>query len=76
MDHPLVIFLDDLQWADLASLDLMKVLFSDSHPYLLFIAAYRDNEVSPRHPMMLTVAEIQGLGNQIVEIRLENLKVF
>ncbi|GAA6618789.1 AAA family ATPase [Scytonema sp. NUACC26] len=58
--HPLVIFLDDLQWADSASLNLMQVLMSQSQGgYLLLIGAYRDNEVSPVHPLMLTLEELK-----------------
>jgi predicted ATPase/signal transduction histidine kinase len=56
--HPLVIFLDDLQWADSASLKLLQLLVKDTK-YLLFLGAYRDNEVSPVHPLMLTVDEIR-----------------
>ncbi|WP_341525910.1 AAA family ATPase [Nostoc sp. UHCC 0302] len=57
--HPLVIFLDDLQWADLASLKLMQLLMSEADTsYLLMIGAYRDNEVSTAHPLMLTLSEI------------------
>ena len=57
--HPLVIFLDDLQWADSASLNLIKLLMSESDcQYLFLIGAYRDNEVSPAHPLMLTLDEI------------------
>ncbi|MEG3895233.1 MULTISPECIES: AAA family ATPase [unclassified Microcoleus] len=59
-EHPLVMFLDDLQWADSASLNLMQVLIGQSEMgYLLLIGAYRDNEVSPVHPLMLTLGEIQ-----------------
>jgi predicted ATPase/signal transduction histidine kinase len=57
-EHPLVVFLDDLQWADLASLQLLKLLMSDNG-YLLMLGAYRDNEVSPIHPFILTVEEIK-----------------
>ena len=57
--HPLVIFLDDLQWADSASLKLMQLLMSESeNAYLLLIGAYRDNEVFPAHPLILTLEEI------------------
>ncbi|MDY6897381.1 MAG: AAA family ATPase [Cyanobacteriota bacterium] len=60
-EHPLVIFLDDLQWADSASLKLMQLLMSESgNAYLLLIGAYRDNEVFPAHPLMLTVEEIDN----------------
>ncbi|MEH2446918.1 MAG: AAA family ATPase [Nostoc sp.] len=57
-EHPLVIFLDDLQWADSASLKLMQLLMTDSG-HLLIIGAYRDNEVNPVHPLMLTLSEIE-----------------
>lgn len=72
-DHPLVIFIDDLQWADLASLELLKLLFSEAHSHLLLVGAYRNNEVSPRHPLMLTLSEIQKLGNPINQVQLDNL---
>jgi PAS domain S-box-containing protein len=55
--HPLVLFLDDLQWADLASLELLKLLMS-GNGYLLIVGAYRDNEVSPAHPLMLMISEL------------------
>ncbi|MDY7021657.1 MAG: serine/threonine-protein kinase PknK, partial [Cyanobacteriota bacterium] len=59
-EHPLVLFLDDLQWADSASLNLLKLLMTESEVgYLLILGAYRDNEVSPAHPLMLTLGEIQ-----------------
>ncbi len=63
-EHPLVVFLDDLQWADSASLQLIKLLMSDNS-YLLMLGAYRDNEVSPIHPFILTVEEIKK-ANAIV----------
>ncbi|MBF2026956.1 MAG: AAA family ATPase [Oscillatoriales cyanobacterium C42_A2020_001] len=59
-EHPLVIFLDDLQWADSASLNLMQLLMSGSDcGYLFIIGAYRDNEVFAAHPLMLTLNDIQ-----------------
>ncbi|MEH1852539.1 MAG: AAA family ATPase [Nostoc sp.] len=57
-EHPLVMFLDDLQWADSASLKLMQLLMADTK-HMLLIGAYRDNEVSPGYPLMLTLSEIQ-----------------
>ncbi|PSM47054.1 serine/threonine protein kinase [Chroococcidiopsis sp. CCALA 051] len=69
-EHPLVIFLDDLQWVDLASLKLIQLLVCDSHSqYLLLIGAYRDNEVSSSHPLISTLAEMQqahAVTNNIV----------
>ena len=58
IEHPLAIFLDDLQWADLASLQLIELLMNDNG-YLLMLGAYRDNEVSPAHPFMLTVEKLR-----------------
>ena len=70
IEHPLVIFLDDLQWADSASLKLMQLLMSEMDTgYLLLIGAYRDNEVNPAHPLMLTLDEIRKVYatvNQII----------
>lgn len=57
-EHPLVIFLDDLQWADSASLHLIELLMRGTG-YLLLLSAYRDNEVSPAHPLMLMLEKIQ-----------------
>ncbi|HEY9610043.1 serine/threonine-protein kinase PknK, partial [Allocoleopsis sp.] len=78
-EHPLVIFLDDLQWADSASLKLMQLLMGEaSGRYLLLIGAYRDNEVNPTHPLMLTLDEIrkaEGTVNQITLAPLNTLSL-
>ncbi|MBT9312692.1 AAA family ATPase [Leptothoe kymatousa] len=60
-EHPLVIFLDDLQWADLASLNLLQLLVAKANlttEYLLVIGAYRDNEVLAGHPLQLALNEM------------------
>src|SRR4030095_15722043 len=52
-EHPLALFLDDLQWLDAATLDLLEDLLL--HPdvrHVLLIGAYRDNEVTAAHPLM------------------------
>ncbi|NEQ38778.1 MAG: AAA family ATPase [Okeania sp. SIO3I5] len=73
-EHPLVIFLDDLQWADSASLNLLKLLMSEREKgYLLLIGAYRDNEVFPAHPLMLTLDEIRKAEATINTITLAPL---
>jgi predicted ATPase/signal transduction histidine kinase len=72
-DHPLVIFLDDLQWADSASLNLLKLLMEESG-YLLILGAYRDNEVSPVHPFILTVDELVKTGATVNTITLPPLR--
>jgi predicted ATPase/signal transduction histidine kinase len=71
-EHPLVVFLDDLQWADSASLQLIKLLMSDNG-YLLMLGAYRDNEVSPVHPFILTVEEIRKAKAIVNTITLASL---
>jgi len=73
-EHPLVIFVDDLQWADSASLKLMELLMGDTRGgYLLLLGAYRDNEVFPAHPLMLTLDEIAKSGATLNTITLAPL---
>jgi len=73
-EHPLVIFLDDLQWADLASLNLLKLMLTDAEPqYLFVVGAYRDNEVSATHPLMMTLAKIRESGATVNQITLQPL---
>ncbi|MBI1891239.1 MAG: AAA family ATPase [Burkholderiales bacterium] len=62
-EHPLTLFLDDLQWADAASLALIKDLLT--HPdlhYLLIVGAYRNNEVGPEHPLLVMQSEVCALA--------------
>lgn len=62
-EHPLVIFIDDLQWSDLASLRLIENLMLDEDiRHLLLIGAYRDNEVDAAHPLILS---LDGLQKQL-----------
>ena len=72
VEHPLVMFLDDLQWADSASLKLLQLLMSETG-HLLILGAYRDNEVSPVHPFILTVDEIVKTGAVVNTIVLQPL---
>ena len=59
-EHPLVMFIDDWQWADTATLSLLYSLMTDNEiSHLLFIGAYRDTEVSINHPFMIKLDEIQ-----------------
>jgi PAS domain S-box-containing protein len=73
-EHPLALFLDDLQWLDTASLDLLQHLVT--HPevrHLLLVGAYRDNEVSPSHPLLRTLASICKAGARVQEVVLAPL---
>ncbi len=73
-EHPLIIFIDDLQWADLSSLELLKTLTTDKeNGYLLCVGAYRDNEVSATHPLISTIQHIQDANQGINEIKIGNL---
>jgi histidine kinase len=74
VEHPLVIFIDDLQWADVASLKFIQILLTDiSSQYLLIIGAYRDNEVSSTHILMQTIEEIEKAGTAIKYITVKPL---
>ena len=69
--HPLVIFLDDLQWADSATLKLIEQIMKDQASQSLFlIGAYRENEVTAAHPFMLTIDEIRLAGVNVNHIQL------
>jgi len=75
-EHPLVLFIDDLQWADTASLNLLKnlMIVENLQPAsLLIIGAYRDNEVDTGHPLMMTLAEIEKEGQELDKVTLGNL---
>ncbi|MGF6755724.1 PAS domain S-box protein [Paraburkholderia sp. GAS42] len=73
-EHPLVLFLDDLQWLDVATLDLIEDLLTRSHPQnLMLIGAYRDNEVNSAHPLMCKLDAIKAAGGKVAEITLAPL---
>jgi diguanylate cyclase (GGDEF)-like protein len=72
--HPLVLFLDDLQWADNASITLLQTILLDKDlGFVLFIGSYRDNEVAGHHPLMLAIDTLKKGGVNIGTIRLEAL---
>ena len=58
-EHPLALFLDDLQWADSASLKLIETLSQGDQSCIFIIGAYRDNEVNDAHPLKLSFKEIR-----------------
>ena len=73
-EHPLVIFLDDLQWVDSASVDLLERLLTDvDSRYLLIIAAYRDNEINPVHSLNQLLEKSSNLGVTVNKINLNAL---
>jgi len=73
-EHPLALFLDDLQWLDTATLELLERLITDPDVrHVLIIGAYRDNEVSSSHPLKRTLAAIRSDGASVQEIVLAPL---
>jgi predicted ATPase/signal transduction histidine kinase/ActR/RegA family two-component response regulator len=73
-EHPLALFLDDLQWLDAATLELLEHLITDPGVRnVLLIGAYRDNEVSPSHPLMRTLAAVRNAGARVQDIVLAPL---
>ncbi len=73
-EHPLTLFLDDLQWLDIATLDLLEHLVTHSEVrHLLLVGAYRDNEVGPAHPLLRTLETIRNAGAKVQEIVLAPL---
>ncbi len=75
-EHPLVLFLDDLQWLDAATLELLEDLVIDPDVrYLMLVGAYRDNEVSSSHPLMRTLQTIRQSGTKTSQIVLAPLSL-
>jgi predicted ATPase/serine phosphatase RsbU (regulator of sigma subunit) len=73
-NHPLVMFLDDLQWADPATLRLLQhLLLAPDCQNLLIISSYRDNEVTPSSPLTLALNDLRREGVTIGEVKLEPL---
>lgn len=73
-EHPLALFLDDLQWLDAATLNLLEHIVTQSEVrHLLLIGAYRDNEIGPSHPLLRSLDAIRRAGTPLQEIRLAPL---
>ncbi len=77
-DSPFVFFLDDLQWADLATLqllqDMLAIIEADKAHHILLVGSYRDNELHATHPLLLAIESLRSKGLDIQEIKLENLQ--
>ncbi|QRM45827.1 AAA family ATPase [Rhizobium sp. BG4] len=74
--HPLVIFVDDLQWLDPATLELIHGLLMDNQlSHTLIVVAYRDDEVAPSDPLSAVLTDVRKLPVRATEIRLEKLPI-
>ena len=73
--HPLVLFVDDLQWCDQASFDLLELVYTQPHdfPYLMIIGAYRNNEVDENHGVVKMENAIKDSSQPLMVIHLEAL---
>ncbi|MGK3993478.1 trifunctional serine/threonine-protein kinase/ATP-binding protein/sensor histidine kinase [Sorangium sp. So ce1024] len=70
-EHPLCLFIDDLQWADADSLKLLRELMHMGRDQaLLVLGAYRDNEVGESHPLHLTIEQIEAQGSNVERLAL------
>ncbi len=73
-EHPLVLFLDDWQWADAASCELLRQLqVGVTLRYLQVIVSYRDDEVGPGHPLMLAVNDLQSRNISVGVLQVKNI---
>ena len=74
-EHPLVLFLDDLQWADAATLGLLAPFLENPDlKGLLVIGAYRDNEVNSSHPLAGLIRELKSRAVPVTELTLQPLE--
>ncbi len=73
-DHPLVLLLDDLQWADSASVNLVRLLMADREiGHLTLLAAYRDNETQALGPLSMLLRDAPGWKRQQRTVQLSGL---
>jgi predicted ATPase/GAF domain-containing protein/tRNA A-37 threonylcarbamoyl transferase component Bud32 len=75
-ENPLALFIDDLQWCDVASFDFLTNVLANhkEHPYLFLLGAYRNNEVDPSHPLSKLIRNARDGNWPLKEARLEPLK--
>ncbi|MEA2082841.1 MAG: AAA family ATPase [Thermodesulfobacteriota bacterium] len=75
-EHPLALFIDDLQWCDPDSFDFLANILTNykEHPYLFLIGAYRHNEVDSSHPLTRLIKNIKKNAQPLREIRLEAIR--
>ncbi|MBY5603670.1 AAA family ATPase [Rhizobium leguminosarum] len=73
-ERPLALFLDDLQWADAATIDLLSDLVrQDEISHLLLIGAYRSGEMQDEHPLMRSLGSLRTEGARVQDVSLQTL---
>ncbi|MFO7599299.1 MAG: ATP-binding protein, partial [Candidatus Desulfacyla sp.] len=72
-EHPLVVFLDDLQWADAASLNLIRLMLTPKTAHILLIGAFRDNEIDDAHPLQCLLKDMKSMADGFSLMPLEPL---
>ncbi|MGR9052371.1 MAG: AAA family ATPase [Gammaproteobacteria bacterium] len=74
-DHPLTLFIDDLQWCDGASFDVLENMFDNAadYPWLFWVGAYRNNEVDAGHRLTRLIIRVRQQQRPLLEIRLQAL---
>ncbi|MBN1237653.1 MAG: AAA family ATPase [Gammaproteobacteria bacterium] len=76
-DHPLVLFLDDVQWADPASLALIGLILAGRDTEsLLLVQAYREGDVNPGHPLSIAIEDLRERGVPTVDVALAALEPY
>lgn len=76
LNKPLLVFIDDLQWADSGSLNLIHTIVSQSLKNILIVGAYRDNEVNESHPLSMTIHHLYSENKGVVsQIKLSELQM-
>ncbi|MET0339739.1 MAG: AAA family ATPase [Polyangiales bacterium] len=73
--HPLTLFLDDLQWLDTASLELLHALIAGNVEHVLLVCAYREHEVRPPHPFLATLSLLRKGPHRLDELHVDALSV-
>ncbi|HNE07461.1 MAG TPA: serine/threonine-protein kinase PknK, partial [Leptospiraceae bacterium] len=75
-EHPIAIFLDDLQWADIPSINLIQALLSNPDlKYLFLMLSFRDNEVLPKDPFSIMLDDLKNGGLKFNKISLEPISL-
>ena len=72
-DAPLVLFLDDLQWTDLVSLNVLRAVERSDCGFLTVVLSYRSNEVDEHHPFQRFLDDVKAFGTSVCEIKVEDL---